>query len=221
MKVHSSWQKFLKEEISKPYYVELTNFLNYENEQGKIIYPEKENIFNFLSVPPEKVKVVILGQDPYHGYNQAHGYSFSVKEGVKIPPSLVNIFKEIENEFNYPMSKTSGDLTPWVQQGVFLLNSVLTVEQGNAASHKGKGWEIFTDHIIKIISEHFDNKVFMLWGKFAQDKEKLINKQKHLILKSPHPSPFSAHTGFLGNNHFKESNNYLETKGIEKIDWKI
>lgn len=221
MKAHNDWKPFLQEEITKPYYKELSNFLTEQENNNKKIYPEKKNWFNALSVSPENIKVIIIGQDPYHGENQAHGYSFSVEKGVKIPPSLVNIYKEIETEFGYEMSKKNGNLTPWVEQGVMLLNAVLTVEKGSPASHKGKGWEIFTDKIISSLSENFENKVFLLWGAFAQGKQELIDSKKHLILKSAHPSPYSASNGFFGNNHFKKTNEYLKSKGLEEINWQI
>lgn len=221
MKAHNDWKQFLQQEINKPYYKELSNFLIGEENNNKKIYPEKKNWFNALSVSPEDIRVIIIGQDPYHGENQAHGYSFSVEKGVKIPPSLVNIYKEIESEFGCEMSKKNGNLTPWVEQGVMLLNAVLTVEKGLPASHKGKGWEIFTDKIISSLSENFENKVFLLWGAFAQGKQNLIDSKKHLVLKSAHPSPYSAANGFFGNNHFKKTNEYLKSKGLKEIDWQI
>lgn len=221
MKAHNDWKPFLQEEIQKPYYNSLSNFLIEQEKNNKKIFPEKKNWFNALSVSPKDVKVVIIGQDPYHGENQAHGYSFSVEKGVKAPPSLVNIYKEIESEFGYEMSKKNGNLTPWVEQGVMLLNAVLTVEKGIPAAHKGKGWEMFTDKIIESLSQNFENKVFLLWGAFAQGKQNLIDDKKHLVLKSAHPSPYSAANGFFGNNHFKKANDYLKSKGIEEINWQI
>jgi len=215
------WNNFLNEEFNKDYYKKLNFFLENELDNGKIIYPKKENWLNALCVNPEKIKVIILGQDPYHGENQAHGFSFSVEKKISLPPSLKNIFKEISSEFNIEMSKKNGNLNPWVEQGVMLLNSVLTVEKGNPASHKNMGWEIFTDEVISFISKNFDKKVFLLWGNYAIQKKKLIDENKHLILTSPHPSPFSAHNGFFGNNHFKLVNEYLKNNNISIIDWQI
>jgi uracil-DNA glycosylase len=221
MKAHTEWQEFLKEEINKDYYKNLVSFLNNEEKENKVIYPSKENIFNALSISPKDIKVVILGQDPYHGVNQAHGYSFSVKKGITLPPSLKNIYKEIENEFGYKMSKTNGDLTPWVNQGVMLLNSILTVRKGEASSHKNQGWEIFTDKIISSLASNYNNIVFMLWGAYAKGKTSLAKKNNNLILTSPHPSPFSVHSGFFGNNHFKLANEFLKANNKEEINWQI
>lgn len=215
------WKDFLNNEFNKDYYKKIMFFLESELNKGKIIYPKKDNWLNALSVNPEKIKVIILGQDPYHGENQAHGFSFSVEKNVSLPPSLKNIFKEISIEFNIEMSKKNGNLTPWVEQGVMLLNSVLTVEKGNPASHKNIGWEKFTDEVIEFISTNFDKKVFLLWGNYAIQKKKIIDENKHLILTSPHPSPFSAHNGFFGNNHFKLVNDYLEKNNLSIIDWQI
>lgn len=218
MKAHTNWKPYLENEFKKEYFINLTHFLK-EELQSKTIYPPKEDWYNALSLAPENVKVVIIGQDPYHGPNQAHGLSFSVKPGVKLPPSLQNIYKEIEKEFDYSMSN-SGDLNAWLNQGVLLLNSVLTVQASNAGSHQKRGWETFTDEIIKILSNEYEHIVFMLWGNFAISKSSLINQNKHLILTSPHPSPFSVHKGFFGNNHFKKANEYLEKNGKKPIDWK-
>lgn len=217
---HINWAKYLDNEVKKDYFKNILNKLDEEEKKGKIIYPSKENWFNVLKMNPENIKVVVIGQDPYHGENQAHGYSFSVKKGIKIPPSLKNIYNEIENEYSYTMSKSNGDLTPWVEQGVFLLNSILTVEKSNPASHKNLGWDKFTDNLIKIISDNCENVVFLLWGKFAESKKNLINTSKHLVLISAHPSPYSAHN-FFGNNHFLLANKYLKEKNIKEIDWKI
>ena len=185
------------------------------------VFPLEEKRFFALDKTPIKdVKVVILGQDPYHGKGQAHGLSFSVEEGVKLPPSLRNIYKEIEAEFGCKMS-ASGCLTPWAEQGVLLLNAVLSVEEGQPNSHAGIGWEQVTDSIIEQVSEECEHVVFMLWGAYAQKKECLINASKHLVLKSPHPSPFSAHKGFLGNGHFKKANSFLEAHSLKPIFWKI
>jgi uracil-DNA glycosylase len=221
MKANNDWKKYLDDEIKKDYYQNLKIFLKNEIEKGKIIYPKKENWFNALSISPEKIRVIILGQDPYHGENQAHGFSFSVEKGIQLPPSLKNIYTEIEKEYSFTMSKKNGNLIPWVQQGVMLLNSILTVEKNKPGSHKNQGWEIFTDKIISILSENFEHKVFILWGNFAIKKEKLIDSNKHLILKSPHPSPFSAYNGFFGNNHFLLTNQYLKKYFQQEIDWII
>lgn len=214
---HQNWKAYLEEEFKKDYFKNLTIFLK-EELKNKTVYPPKEDWYNALSLAPENVKVVIIGQDPYHGPNQAHGLSFSVKKGVRLPPSLQNIYKEIEAEFGIKMS-TSGDLSAWLNQGVLLLNSVLTVQASNAGSHQKQGWEIFTDEIIKILSNEYEHIVFMLWGAFAISKSNLINANKHLILTSPHPSPFSVHRGFFGNNHFKKANEYLEKNGKIPINW--
>jgi uracil-DNA glycosylase len=219
MKAHPDWENFIRPELEKPYYIELKNFLKKEM-QTKTIYPKTENWFNALSLSPDEVKVIIIGQDPYHGDNQAHGFSFSVQKGVAIPPSLVNIYKEIAREFNIEMSKKNGDLTPWVNQGVMLLNSILTVERNRAASHRGQGWETFTDKIIQTISDNFENKVFMLWGNYAIGKQNLIDKNRHLILTSAHPSPL-ARGAFDGNGHFLKANEYLKEHNMNPIDWQI
>lgn len=221
MKIHPNWKIYLGEEFKKEYYISLMNFIKEEEENNKIIYPPREEWFNALIIPPENINIVIIGQDPYHGKSQAHGFSFSVNNGVKIPPSLINIYKEIEAEFDYKMSKNNGNLLPWVNQGVLLLNNSLTVEQNKPASHKDKGWEKLTDKIISTISNNYENKVFLLWGKFAQSKENLIDSKKHLILKSAHPSPFSAHTGFFNNMHFIKANKYLIEHNKAPINWKI
>lgn len=221
MKAHVDWKEYLEEEITKDYYKNLKNFLKNEINQGKIIYPKQENWFNALSISPKDIKVIILGQDPYHGENQAHGFSFSVEKNIKLPPSLKNIYLEIEKEFGYKMSTKNGNLIPWIDQGVLLLNSILTVEKNKPGSHKNQGWEIFTDKIISILSVNFEHKVFLLWGNFAINKEKLIDHNKHLILKSPHPSPFSAYNGFFGNNHFLITNQYLQQHLQKEINWII
>lgn len=221
MKAHKDWELLIKDETNKDYYKNLIGFLKKEEADNQIIYPAKENIFNALSISPKDIKVVILGQDPYHGVNQAHGYSFSVKKGINLPPSLKNIYKEIENEFNYEMSKKNGDLTPWVNQGVMLLNSILTVRKGEPSSHKNQGWEFFTDKIISSLADNYNDIVFMLWGSYAKGKMDLAKKNNNLILTSPHPSPYSAHNGFFGNNHFKLANDYLKSKNKQEIDWQI
>lgn len=221
MIAHDKWRTFLEDEITKDYYKSLVAFLKNELKTGKIIYPERDNWFNALSTNPEEIKVIILGQDPYHGPGQAHGFSFSVRKGVPLPPSLKNIYKEIESEFNIEMDKSNGELIPWVNQGVMLLNSVLTVEKSSPASHKNRGWEQFTDAVIKALSDNFEHKVFMLWGNYAIAKKELIDKNKHLILTSAHPSPYSANNGFFGNNHFKKANEYLVSHHLTPINWKI
>ena len=196
----------------------LKAFLAQQKAAKKIIYPPGKLMFNALNTTPlEQVKVVILGQDPYHGPGQAHGLSFSVPEGIKPPPSLVNIFKEIKRDLG--IENTQGDLSGWAKQGVLLLNSVLSVEQGQAASHQGQGWETFTDRIIALINERCEHVVFMLWGAYAQKKGRYIDSQKHLVLKAPHPSPLSAHRGFLGCGHFSACNTYLENRQKKPINW--
>lgn len=217
---HINWKNYLQEEIKKDYYKKILRTLNEDISNGKIIYPSKEKWLNVLNMNPEDIKVVIIGQDPYHGPNQAQGYSFSVEKGINIPPSLKNIYAEIEKEFNIKMSQSNGDLTPWVQQGVFLLNAILTVEKSKPASHKNLGWEEFTNKLIKIISDNCENVVFLLWGKFAEGKKTLIDSNKHLILTSAHPSPYSVHN-FFGNNHFIKTNDYLTQHHKKPINWEI
>lgn len=214
------FEEIIKRESEKEYYISLKSFLDKEYNE-KTIYPEKSNIFSALKETPyEKVKVVILGQDPYHGEGEAHGLSFSVNPGIKIPPSLKNIYKELNSEYGYDIPN-NGYLLNWAKQGVLLLNAVLTVEKDKPASHRGKGWEIFTDVIIKELNNRNDPIVFMLWGNFARSKKELINNKKHLILESTHPSPFSARNGFFGCNHFKLANEFLRKNNMEEIDWKI
>jgi uracil-DNA glycosylase len=206
--------------MSKPYLSKLFFYLNDEFSH-LIVLPAINNVFNaFNKTPLENIKVVILGQDPYHGENQAHGLAFSVPEGVSFPPSLRNIFQEYNNDLGYALP-TSGDLTKWADEGVFLLNTVLTVRAGKAHSHKEQGWETFTDAVIKLISEKKDHVVFILWGKPAQSKAKLIDSSKHLILTSPHPSPLSSYRGFFGSKPFSKTNMYLKAHGIKEIDWKL
>lgn len=218
VRIEQSWKNVLQTEFDKPYFEELTNFVRSEY-QTKKIFPPAKLIFNaFDQCPFDKVKVVVLGQDPYHGDGQAHGLCFSVNDGVKFPPSLVNIFKEIENELEKPAPPT-GNLIRWSQQGVLLLNATLTVQAHQAGSHQGRGWEQFTDTVIRILAEQKENLVFILWGAYAQSKAAFINSDKHLILQSAHPSPFSAYRGFFGNNHFILTNNYLQERGITTIDW--
>ncbi|MEA2043532.1 MAG: uracil-DNA glycosylase [Bacteroidota bacterium] len=214
----SKWDAFLKEEFKKPYFSELHRIINYEYENYEI-YPPKSLIFNaFEYCSPEDIKVVIIGQDPYHGKGQANGLCFSVQEGVKIPPSLRNIYKELFKETGKGIS-SNGNLEPWAIQGVLMLNSILTVRKSEPGAHKAAGWEIFTEAVVKKLSKSFKQLVFILWGKYAQKKELLINSDKHLILKSAHPSPFSAYRGFFGNNHFIETNNYLRTTDQDIINW--
>jgi uracil-DNA glycosylase len=216
----NDWAPLLEEEFQKDYYIQLREFL-VDEYNHHTIYPDKYDIFNALHYTDYKnVKVVILGQDPYHGPNQAHGLSFSVQPGVKTPPSLVNIYKELKNEMDYHIPN-NGYLVKWAEQGVLLLNTVLTVRRGEANSHKGKGWEQLTDRIIELVAQKEEPVVFLLWGKHAQAKKELIHHSHHLILKSPHPSPFSANRGFFGNNHFQRANEFLLQQGRQSIDWQI
>lgn len=216
--IEESWKSQLKDEFEKPYFKELTHFVKDEY-NSKTIYPPSKLIFNAFNITPfNEVKVVIVGQDPYHQPGQAHGLCFSVNDGVKIPPSLVNIYKEINCDLGISVP-TSGNLERWAKQGVLLLNATLTVRAGQAGSHQGKGWEQFTDRVIDLISMYQNDIVFMLWGAYAQKKGATIDQKRHLILKSPHPSPLSAHRGFFGNNHFSRANEYLITKGKSPIDW--
>jgi uracil-DNA glycosylase len=219
-KLEKSWENKMKKEFEKDYFSILNQFLKQEYKE-QTIFPEKKLIFNTLnSTPFNKVKVVIIGQDPYHGKGQAHGLSFSVTEGIKTPPSLVNIFKEIESDLKIN-NHGKGDLTKWAKQGVLLLNATLTVRENTAESHQNKGWEQFTDQIISTISEEKKDLVFLLWGKFAQKKTKLIDKNKHHILMSSHPSPLSSYRGFLGCKHFSECNNILERDNKTEINWQL
>jgi len=219
--LESSWLKVLKDEFEKPYMKNLSIFLNSEKKNNKIIYPPGSKIFNALNLTPfTSVKVIILGQDPYHGQNQANGLSFSVEIGNKIPPSLQNIFKELNSDLNILPSQ-HGDLSNWAKQGVLLLNTILTVESSKPSSHSDKGWEIFTDKILHSLSSLKENLVFILWGKKAQEKILLIDESKHKILKSPHPSPYSANNGFFGSKPFSKTNFFLESKKIDKINWKL
>ncbi len=221
VKIESSWKEVLKDEFGKPYFQQIALHIKTEKSQGKIIYPPGSLLFNaFNTTPFDKVKVVILGQDPYHGPGQAHGLCFSVQNGVTPPPSLVNIFKELQNDVGVPIPN-HGNLTHWAEQGVFLLNASLTVRAGEPMSHSKIGWAQFTDEVIKKISIKKEHVVFILWGKFAQEKKLLIDEKKHCILKSAHPSPLSAHAGFFGCNHFSKTNEYLMSKGIDPIDWKL
>ena len=221
VKIEESWKKVLKEEFTKPYFQQIPLHLKTEKSQGKTIYPPGSLIFNaFNTTPFNKVKVVILGQDPYHGSSQAHGLCFSVQHGVQPPPSLVNIFKELQDDIGIEIPN-HGNLTKWAEQGVFLLNASLTVRAGEPMSHSKIGWAEFTDTVIKKISEGKKNVVFLLWGKFAQEKRVLIDETKHCILRSVHPSPLSAHGGFFGCKHFSKTNEYLMSKGIDPVDWSL
>lgn len=221
IRLHESWLTFLKPEFESEYMSNLKAFLKQEKEQGKIVYPAGNDIFNALNLTPlDKVKVLLLGQDPYHGPGQAHGLSFSVQEGIPFPPSLQNIFKELGNDLSIPYPR-SGNLTKWAEQGVLLLNATLTVRQSEAGSHQKKGWEIFTDKIISLVSAQNEPIVFLLWGKYAQDKANLIDTNKHLILNAPHPSPLSSHRGFFGCKHFSQTNDFLKSKGKSPIDWSL
>lgn len=219
--LHPSWQAVIGEEFDKPYMQSLRTFLKQEKVAGKIIFPPSSLIFNaFNHTPFDQVRVVIIGQDPYHGTGQAHGLSFSVPEGVALPPSLMNIFKEIEADLGVKMSG-KGDLTPWANQGVLLLNATLTVEMANAGSHQNRGWEAFTDAAIAALNAHRAGLVFVLWGSYAQKKGEMIDPKRHLILKSVHPSPLSAHRGFFGNHQFSKINEYLISQGQATIDWHV
>lgn len=215
----NSWQKHLEAEFGQAYMKNLMAFLTTEYKKDKIIYPSVENYFAALDlVDVEKVKVVILGQDPYHGENEAHGLCFSVQDGVTIPPSLRNIFKELKADVGCDAPK-SGDLTGWSKQGVLLLNSVLTVEKDKAASHQGKGWEQFTDKIISVVNEHTEKTVFILWGAYAQKKAAFVDRNRHLVIESPHPSPLAAHRGFFGSKPFSRTNEWLCANGRDPIRW--
>lgn len=219
--ISSSWKPILEKEFSKPYFKTIEVFVENEKKQGKTIYPSEKNIFaafNFSDF--ESLKVVILGQDPYHGPNQAHGLSFSVPKGEKIPPSLKNIYKELATDLDFTIPN-HGNLEAWAKQGVLLLNAVLTVNASEAASHKKAGWEKFTDHIIETISKEKEHIVFILWGNFAIKKAHFIDEKKHLILKAIHPSPLSAHRGFFGCKHFSKTNRFLKQKEIKPIEWQL
>ncbi len=223
--LHPSWQAVIGQEFEKPYMQALRDFLKQEKAAGKVIYPPSPLIFNaFNHTPFENVRVVIIGQDPYHGQDkgqpQAHGLSFSVPHGVDLPPSLQNIYKEISADLNIKMSR-NGDLTRWADQGVLLLNATLTVEQAKAGSHQNKGWELFTDAAISALNKHHEGLAFVLWGSYAQKKGSMIDTKRHLVLKSVHPSPLSAHRGFFGNHQFSSINQYLSQRGHPPIDWAL
>lgn len=221
IKLEPSWKEALRAEFEQPYMAQLREFLRQEHAAGKEIYPPGPMIFNALnSTPLDNVKVVILGQDPYHGPGQAHGLCFSVQPGIPTPPSLVNIYKELKRDLNIDIPN-HGCLQRWADQGVLLLNTTMTVERANAASHAKKGWQPFTDKIIEVVSEHQASVVFMLWGAHAQSKQKLVDSSKHLVLTSVHPSPLSAYKGFIGNGHFSRANKFLEQNGLSPIDWRL
>lgn len=221
LKPGRGWRELLEPEFHQSYMEALADFLANEEQQGKVIYPPSQLCFNALNTTPfDKVEVVILGQDPYHGPGQAHGLCFSVRPHVATPPSLVNIFKEIQSDLGVA-PPDHGCLQPWAEQGVLLLNSVLTVEQGRAGAHQGRGWEHFTDRVIRHINDEREGVVFLLWGSYAQKKGSFIDRQRHLVLQSPHPSPLSAHRGFLGCGHFSKTNDYLRERGKPQIDWQL
>ncbi|WBA79789.1 uracil-DNA glycosylase [Endozoicomonas sp. GU-1] len=221
IKLEPSWKAMLQDEFTKEYMQTLRSFLQHEKAQGKMIYPRGAEYFRALDLTPfARVKVVILGQDPYHGPGQAHGLSFSVRPEVAIPPSLVNMYKELESDLGIPPAN-HGFLEHWAHQGVLLLNSVLTVEHKQAASHQGRGWETFTDQIVAALNEQREHIVFILWGSYAQKKGRFIDTGKHLVLASVHPSPLSAYRGFFGSRPFSRSNDYLVSHGIQPIDWRL
>ena len=222
VKIDESWKRLLKSEFNSEYFKKLISFMKEEYSAFRC-YPKGSEIFNaFDCCPINKLKVVVIGQDPYHGINQANGLCFSVNKGISHPPSLINIFKEIEGDLNFKFENSNGDLSKWANQGVMLLNATLTVREGLAGSHQNKGWEIFTDKVIEIISNETNNTVFLLWGSFAKQKRKLIDASKHKILESGHPSPLSANRGYwFGNKHFSKCNEYLDSYGKKKIDWSL
>ena len=221
IKLEPGWRQRLASEFEQPYMAELKRFLLAERDRGKRIFPKGSEWFRALDLTPlEKVRVVILGQDPYHGLGQAHGLCFSVRHGVQPPPSLVNIFKELRSDVGVEPAR-HGFLEHWAQQGVLLLNSVLTVEMGRAASHREKGWERFADAIIQLVNAKQEPVVFMLWGSYAQKKAAFVDTSRHLVLKAPHPSPLSAHSGFFGCRHFSKANAFLEAHGLPPIDWAL
>lgn len=220
VKIEASWKQVLNNEFEKKYFIKLTEFVKNEY-TTKTIYPPKSQIFSAFDYTSfDDVKVVIIGQDPYHGEGQANGLSFSVADGVKIPPSLRNIYKELKTDLGI-IESTSGNLEAWAKQGVLLLNATLTVEAANAGSHQNKGWEDFTDAVIKLLSEEKENLVFVLWGSYAQKKGKKINREKHFVIESAHPSPLSVYRGFWDSKPFSKTNEYLKSKNVQEIDWKI
>ena len=219
VKIEESWREVLQPQFDSVYFEMLTTFVR-RAYQTTTVYPPGSKIFEaFNRTPFDKVKVVILGQDPYHGPNQAHGLCFSVQDGIQPPPSLINIYKELQKEYGVPVNMTNGNLTRWADQGVLLLNATLTVEAGKAGSHQSKGWETFTDAAIKALSDRREGLVFMLWGSYAQQKGRVIDRRKHLVLESSHPSPLSVYRGFDGCGHFKKANQYLQSRGQEPINW--
>ncbi|HWU43995.1 MAG TPA: uracil-DNA glycosylase [Bdellovibrio sp.] len=221
IKIHSSWKTKLLPEFQKESMKKLKVFLTDEYKAGKTIYPRGDDYFAALNLTPlSKVKVVIVGQDPYHGPGQAHGLCFSVQEGVPFPPSLRNIFKELHSDLGLEIPR-SGSLKKWAEHGVLLLNAVLTVEDGKAASHQGRGWEEFTDKIIHIVNEERDNVVFILWGSYAQKKAAFVDRKRHFVIESAHPSPLSSHRGFFGSKPFSKANAYLKSKGLPEVDWSL
>lgn len=221
VKIESSWKEVLKDEFDQPYFTDIVAILHKEKKSGEIIYPPGNLIFNaFDKTPFDRVKCVILGQDPYHGPGQAHGLCFSVNDGIKPPPSLVNIFKELKSDLGIPIP-TTGNLTPWTQQGVFLLNAMLTVKARQPASHSKIGWEQFTNTVIRRLSERREGIIFLLWGRFAQNKQALIDTSRHHVLTAAHPSPFSAANGFFGCKHFSKTNDLLQKEGKSPIVWKL
>lgn len=222
IKIHESWKNALSKEFEKPYFAEIKQALVKDNQAGKTIYPPGKLIFNaYDTTPLSQVKVVIIGQDPYHGFGQAHGLCFSVQKGVKVPPSLQNIYKELLQDIDGFQIPSHGYLQKWAEQGVLMLNAMLTVRAKEPASHRKIGWENFTDATIKTVSDQTEHTVFLLWGRFAQNKAALIDSNKHLVLKAAHPSPFSAHNGFFGCKHFSKTNAYLHQNGITPIDWQV
>ncbi len=221
IKLHESWRTPLRDQFASPHMQGLKQFIEAEKAAGKRIFPKGNEYFRALDLTPlDQVKVVVLGQDPYHGEGQAHGLCFSVQPGVRTPPSLVNIYKELESDLGLPRAR-HGFLEHWARQGVLLLNSVLTVEMGRAASHQGKGWETFTDAIVRLVAQKEEPVVFLLWGAYAQRKAGFVDSGRHLVLKAAHPSPLSAHNGFLGCRHFSQANAFLEAQGRGAIDWRL
>ncbi|AHB41314.1 Uracil-DNA glycosylase [candidate division SR1 bacterium RAAC1_SR1_1] len=222
IQIHSSWKNILRDEFQKPYFEQIKQFLEQEKLAGNIVFPKGSDIFNaFNQTPFDDVKIVILGQDPYHGEGEAHGLCFSVQDGVRVPPSLKNIFKELLTDIPGFVIPVSGNLISWAKQGVFLLNATLTVRKDTPNSHKDAGWQQFTDAVIKKISDEKKGVVFLLWGAYAQGKIGLIDQEKHLVLQAAHPSPFSSYRGFFGCKHFSQTNNFLISQGKQPINWKI
>jgi uracil-DNA glycosylase len=221
IQLEPQWKSVLGGEFQKDYMINLKRFLQTEIESHKNLFPRGDEYFAALNLTPfSQVRVVIVGQDPYHGAGQAHGLCFSVRQGVRLPPSLQNIFKELKSDLGLPLP-THGNLTHWAQQGVLLLNSVLTVEEGQAAAHQGQGWEQFTDQVIASLNKNREGIVYILWGSYAQKKAAFVDRKKNLVLEAPHPSPLSAHRGFFGTKPFSKVNTYLESKNLSKIDWKL